>query len=194
MEPISPRGKAKAKSNLLQGDAKEGYQRISQYFHLPMNEASAKLGVSRGVLRSYCRELGIPRWPYRPVSSVEKQVEGCFQFSRVRQKQEHNADYMQEEDNEIENERAKDKAGGGYEASSSHVITVVVNNNTSGQNLLENSDRRPMSVQMDEDTHRTTPTEQQQVATSTSSSSGSDHYSHSNTRLPSIRDVLGEFF
>nr|BAN21750.1 minus dominance protein [Gonium multicoccum] len=44
---------------------------ISNYFHLPIKEASKSLGISTTYLKRLCRQLGIPRWPYRKVASLE---------------------------------------------------------------------------------------------------------------------------
>nr|BAN21753.1 minus dominance protein [Gonium quadratum] len=44
---------------------------ISGYFHLPIKEASKSLGISTTYLKRICRQLGIPRWPYRKVASLD---------------------------------------------------------------------------------------------------------------------------
>nr|BAN21752.1 minus dominance protein [Gonium octonarium] len=44
---------------------------ISQFFHLPIKEASKRLCISTTYLKRICRQLGIPRWPYRKVASLE---------------------------------------------------------------------------------------------------------------------------
>nr|BAK20037.1 minus dominance protein [Gonium maiaprilis]BAK20038.1 minus dominance protein [Gonium maiaprilis] len=44
---------------------------ISSFFHLPIKEASKSLGISTTYLKRICRQLGIPRWPYRKVASLE---------------------------------------------------------------------------------------------------------------------------
>nr|BAF99249.1 minus dominance protein [Gonium pectorale] len=44
---------------------------ISSYFHLPIKEASKCLGISTTYLKRICRQLGIPRWPYRKVASLD---------------------------------------------------------------------------------------------------------------------------
>jgi len=38
---------------------------VSQFFHLPIREAAAKLGVSVTYVKSACRSHGISKWPYR---------------------------------------------------------------------------------------------------------------------------------
>nr|BAN21749.1 minus dominance protein [Gonium viridistellatum] len=44
---------------------------LSSYFHLPIKEASKSLGISTTYLKRICRQLGIPRWPYRKVASLD---------------------------------------------------------------------------------------------------------------------------
>lgn len=44
------------------------------YLHVPITEASAKLGISISVLKKRCRSFGIRRWPYRKIKSYEKKV------------------------------------------------------------------------------------------------------------------------
>jgi len=45
---------------------------IERYYHLPILEASNKLGVSSTVLKNNCRTKGIKRWPFRKINSVNK--------------------------------------------------------------------------------------------------------------------------
>nr|BAZ96195.1 minus dominance protein [Yamagishiella unicocca]BBC28454.1 minus dominance protein, RWP-RK containing transcription factor [Yamagishiella unicocca] len=47
---------------------------ISSFFHLPIKEASRELGLSTTYLKRICRQLGIPRWPYRKVASLDFDV------------------------------------------------------------------------------------------------------------------------
>ena len=42
-----------------------------QFFHLPSAEAADKLGMSNNHLKRMCRRLGLERWPYRKVASLE---------------------------------------------------------------------------------------------------------------------------
>jgi len=48
---------------------------LKNHFHLPMNEASAKLGVCVTVLKKICRRFGISRWPHRKLKSVARHIE-----------------------------------------------------------------------------------------------------------------------
>lgn len=44
---------------------------IANLFHLPISEAAKRLGVGATVLKKRCRRLGIPRWPYRKLKSLD---------------------------------------------------------------------------------------------------------------------------
>jgi len=41
-------------------------------FHLPINAAAAQLGFGVTALKKCCRQLGIQRWPYRKLESMQK--------------------------------------------------------------------------------------------------------------------------
>lgn len=45
------------------------FEEISSFFELPMTEAASKMQISLSKLKILCRELEIPRWPYRRVST-----------------------------------------------------------------------------------------------------------------------------
>jgi hypothetical protein len=45
-------------------------ERLSEYFHMPINDVSKELGICTTVLKKICRNLGIPRWPHRKVRNV----------------------------------------------------------------------------------------------------------------------------
>ena len=40
---------------------------VAMYFHLPIQLASRKLGISQTLLKKICRNNGIERWPHRKV-------------------------------------------------------------------------------------------------------------------------------
>ncbi|KAJ4801347.1 RWP-RK domain-containing protein [Rhynchospora pubera] len=44
-------------------------------FSLPIKEAAIDLKVSVSTLKLRCRELGIPKWPYRKIQSLETLIE-----------------------------------------------------------------------------------------------------------------------
>ena len=47
---------------------------LSNYFHLPINEASKQLGVCVTMLKKTCRKYGISRWPYRRIKCIDKKI------------------------------------------------------------------------------------------------------------------------
>jgi len=47
---------------------------LAAYFHLPIAEASRRIGVCATVLKKMCRKLNIPRWPHRKIKSLEREV------------------------------------------------------------------------------------------------------------------------
>ena len=49
-------------------------ENISQYFHMPIDQAAKKLKVGLTVLKKQCRDVGIQRWPYRKIISLEKLI------------------------------------------------------------------------------------------------------------------------
>ncbi|XP_012483163.1 protein RKD2 [Gossypium raimondii] len=44
---------------------------ISQYFYMPITKAAKELKVGLTLLKKRCRELGIRRWPYRKLMSLQ---------------------------------------------------------------------------------------------------------------------------
>eukprot|EP00743_Colponemidia_sp_Colp-15_P007647 GILK01008274.1.p1 GENE.GILK01008274.1~~GILK01008274.1.p1 ORF type:complete len:827 (-),score=133.07 GILK01008274.1:315-2795(-) len=50
------------------------FNELAQYFHLSMNDASKELGVCVTVLKKVCRDLGVVRWPYRKVRSLDAAI------------------------------------------------------------------------------------------------------------------------
>mmetsp|Transcript_7672 Transcript_7672/g.10711 ORF Transcript_7672/g.10711 Transcript_7672/m.10711 type:complete len:322 (+) Transcript_7672:122-1087(+) len=61
----------KAPTNAHDFDLEE----LAQYFHLPINEVAAELGVCATVLKKICRKNGIKRWPHRKIKSIDTMVE-----------------------------------------------------------------------------------------------------------------------
>ncbi|GAX85823.1 hypothetical protein CEUSTIGMA_g13238.t1 [Chlamydomonas eustigma] len=47
---------------------------LSQYFSLPINDASKALGICSTSLKKICRKLGLLRWPYRKVKSMDNKL------------------------------------------------------------------------------------------------------------------------
>jgi hypothetical protein len=44
-------------------------------FHLPLTDAARALGLCVTELKKRCREIQVPRWPYRKIASIEKLIE-----------------------------------------------------------------------------------------------------------------------
>mmetsp|Transcript_20950 Transcript_20950/g.35125 ORF Transcript_20950/g.35125 Transcript_20950/m.35125 type:complete len:370 (-) Transcript_20950:322-1431(-) len=53
-------------------------QRIGQYFHLPINEASKELGTCLTMLKKICRRNGLKRWPHRKLKSMADKILGSL--------------------------------------------------------------------------------------------------------------------
>ncbi|KAL6781484.1 hypothetical protein ACKKBG_A11345 [Auxenochlorella protothecoides x Auxenochlorella symbiontica] len=45
---------------------------VAAHFHLPADKACQQLGISLTVLKRVCRRVGVDRWPYRRVKSLER--------------------------------------------------------------------------------------------------------------------------
>ncbi|XP_031127551.1 protein RKD1-like [Ipomoea triloba] len=56
---------------------------ISKYFHLPIYRAAKELRVGYTILKERCRELGIFKWPYRQLVSLEKLSGKVQVFSNI---------------------------------------------------------------------------------------------------------------
>ena len=52
-------------------------EHISQYFHMPMHQAAEHLNISLTGIKRKCREVGIQRWPYRKLISLQKLINDC---------------------------------------------------------------------------------------------------------------------
>mgnify|MGYP000235160700 CR=1 FL=1 len=50
------------------------FNMLSQFFDMPIDEASKKLKVGHGVLKRRCRFYGIPRWPHRKMKSLNSLI------------------------------------------------------------------------------------------------------------------------
>lgn len=48
---------------------------LEQHFHLPMQEVAKKFGVCMTFFKKVCRSLGIKRWPYRKLKSLQHKIE-----------------------------------------------------------------------------------------------------------------------
>lgn len=47
---------------------------LEGYFYRPLDGASKELGVSTTIVKRLCRKLGIRRWPYRQICSLDKSI------------------------------------------------------------------------------------------------------------------------
>lgn len=47
---------------------------LEGYFDRPLDGASKALGVSTTIVKRLCRKLGVTRWPYRQICSVDKSI------------------------------------------------------------------------------------------------------------------------
>ncbi|OEL16340.1 hypothetical protein BAE44_0022641 [Dichanthelium oligosanthes] len=47
---------------------------ITQYFHIPIREASKTLQIGVSILKRKCRKYGIPRWPHRKIKSLDSLI------------------------------------------------------------------------------------------------------------------------
>jgi hypothetical protein len=57
-------------------------QDLSVHFNLPIADAAKKFGVCATVLKKICRSVGIPRWPYRKITSIDRMIntlENCLE-------------------------------------------------------------------------------------------------------------------
>jgi len=63
----SPRSARKS----TRGQSRIEFERLSQFFHVPINEAAKGLGVCATVLKKVCRKHGIPRWPHRKIKKID---------------------------------------------------------------------------------------------------------------------------
>jgi len=59
---------------------KISYEELAKYFHLPLTDASMKLGVCTTVLKRVCRQYKIKRWPFRKIRSIDHTVEALKGF------------------------------------------------------------------------------------------------------------------
>jgi len=50
------------------------FEKISNYFHLPVNDAAKQLGICTTRLKKLCRQNGIARWPFRKICSLDKKI------------------------------------------------------------------------------------------------------------------------
>ena len=49
-------------------------EQLSAYYHLPIAEVAHELGMCPTLLKRICRRVGIARWPYRKLRSIDRTV------------------------------------------------------------------------------------------------------------------------
>lgn len=49
-------------------------KKVQTVFHLPISEAAYALGVGVTVLKKQCRQINIPRWPYRSLPALRNSL------------------------------------------------------------------------------------------------------------------------
>ncbi|XP_031106263.1 protein RKD4-like [Ipomoea triloba] len=59
-----------------------GLNTISKFFHLPAAQAARELNVSEDKLKRMCTKLGIKRWPYRKLQSMDNLLENLQYLSK----------------------------------------------------------------------------------------------------------------
>ncbi|XP_074567102.1 protein RKD2-like [Curcuma longa] len=47
---------------------------VANYVHLPITEAAKELRICPTALKKVCRRHGLPRWPFRKVRSLEREI------------------------------------------------------------------------------------------------------------------------
>ncbi|KAL8497145.1 hypothetical protein ACS0TY_020722 [Phlomoides rotata] len=47
---------------------------LVNYFHLPINDAAKELNICSSAIKSICRKENLPRWPYRKIKSIQKEI------------------------------------------------------------------------------------------------------------------------
>jgi hypothetical protein len=83
---VSPQGngatpaKAKGKKKTaIAWDLVQFRREVQTAFHLPITDAAKALGLCVTELKKRCREIQVPRWPYRKIASIEKLIESVEQ-------------------------------------------------------------------------------------------------------------------
>nr|GMD83803.1 protein RKD1-like [Ipomoea batatas] len=57
---------------------------ISPLFHLPASQAAKELNVSEDKLTKMCKKLGVKRWPYRKLHSLDNLLENLQHLSKLK--------------------------------------------------------------------------------------------------------------
>ncbi|KAL4566520.1 hypothetical protein LXL04_030636 [Taraxacum kok-saghyz] len=79
---------------------------ISQYFYKPIDQAAKELNIGKTLLKKRCRDLGIRRWPYRKLMSLQTLITNIQQKSAMKSGTEVD-EKLQEAIVRLENEKKK---------------------------------------------------------------------------------------
>ena len=80
-------------------------EQLSAYYHLPIAEVAHELGMCPTLLKRICRRVGIARWPYRKLRSIDRTVAALEQtLSQRRQQQQQPEDSAAATTEELEHE------------------------------------------------------------------------------------------
>nr|GMD67006.1 protein RKD1-like [Ipomoea batatas] len=60
------------------------FDTISPLFHLPASQAAKELNVSEDKLTKMCKKLGVKRWPYRKLHSLDNLLENLQYLSKLK--------------------------------------------------------------------------------------------------------------
>lgn len=62
------------KGSKRNGDKAPSWEELSKLFHLPVEAAAKELGIGLTPMKANCRELGLRRWPYRRIKSLQNLI------------------------------------------------------------------------------------------------------------------------
>ncbi|XP_031125862.1 protein RKD1-like [Ipomoea triloba] len=60
------------------------FEKFSEYFYLPSEQAAEELQVGREVFKKKCREVGISYWPYRKLVSLDRLLAKVQEFGEIK--------------------------------------------------------------------------------------------------------------
>lgn len=82
-----------------QSEEKEkfSFENLKKYFDMPINRAALELDCCISVLKKRCREVGIDRWPYRKILSLNKTIEKTRLATKNNLKTPYTLSYLEEQ-------------------------------------------------------------------------------------------------
>lgn len=66
------------------------FEKVQQYFNLPIKEAADKLLISVSFLKRRCRKLNINKWPFRKIHSLETKIDNYMEKYNENESDENN--------------------------------------------------------------------------------------------------------